>query len=453
MNFIPILIIAFFICSFGNPIDSLKPGEWYQVPNSRMSDVDPCPARNCAYSGTSGQSDVIAGWCGGAFDTKRNQLIVYGGGHAGYAGNEVYAFNLDSLKWIRLTNPSSLTGLTGCGNLLTADSQPISRHTYAGMEYIESADMVLQAGGFTWPCAYGDPYTWFFDYSKNKWIRGANLGFGSRAMVAYDPVSGHVWCMGGSPGFNEYDPVTKKWTPRNRGNFGGQIITVDPENHWLVGLNRGNISYYPINGNTGAVATYNTSGDTAVINAAMPDGDYCTPGFVWDPIIKKFVAWNGGAYVYTLDAVTHSFTRVLPAATNKVIPTAACSRGTYGRFRYSPKSNVYVVVNSTTENVFVYRMASSGDVSFERTVESVKDVKLSVKPNPVNRTGQITISGNFHSGTVAIYDITGKVVYTSPVSQQATRWKIPRGINPGMYIARLSDKRGVVKSCSFMLVD
>ncbi|MBL8025441.1 MAG: T9SS type A sorting domain-containing protein [Fibrobacteres bacterium] len=392
------LFLIIFLTSssvFCGPVEDLKPGEWYEVPNSHLASVPP-------------GGNVIAPWSGGAFDTKRNQLIVWGGGHGDYAGNEVYAFNLDSLKWSRLTNPSSIAGVTGCLPIMP-DSQPTSRHTYCGMDYVESEDRVFAGGGFIWPCANGDPWTWFFDYTLNKWVKGANLGFGSRAFAAYDPSTGHLWCNGGT-GLNEYDPTTKTWTRRYL-TVSGQILAIDPVNHWLVGLARGTVRYTPIAGNTSSGGIYNTSGDTSVINPVMNPSDYCAPGFVWDPIINKFVSWSGGANVYILDQTTHAFTKLSPAASNKVIPTAAAAQGTYGRFRYSPKSNVYVVVNSKDENVFIYRLADKLTNMESISAKSLKS-NLSITPNPFNGTAAITFSlaGINLNSKLEIFSSDGRLV-------------------------------------------
>jgi len=95
-----------------NSLDKLKAGEWYEVTNSHLEDVDaqndstanPNYPGGAPWQGVEGVAAVINDWSGGAFDTKGNRLLVWGGGHAGYAGNEIYAFNIDSLKWLRLTN-------------------------------------------------------------------------------------------------------------------------------------------------------------------------------------------------------------------------------------------------------------------------------------------------------------------------------------------------------------
>ncbi len=37
------------------------------------------------------------------------------------------------------------------------------------------------------------------------------------------------------------------------------------------------------------------------------------------------------------------------------VPTPGALNGTFGRFRYSPVRNVFIAVNSTEENVFIYK--------------------------------------------------------------------------------------------------
>ena len=45
----------------------------------------------------------ITAWSSAALDPDSSRLLVWGGGHADYAGNEVYAFDLRSLQWTRLS--------------------------------------------------------------------------------------------------------------------------------------------------------------------------------------------------------------------------------------------------------------------------------------------------------------------------------------------------------------
>ena len=101
-------------------------------PGSNMSAVDPCPARNCPYTGAEGQAGVMNDWAGGAYDSTRDRLMVWGGGHAGYGGNEVYAFSLATGAWSRLTEPSN--PITTCTDFYP-DGRPASTHSYNFCNY------------------------------------------------------------------------------------------------------------------------------------------------------------------------------------------------------------------------------------------------------------------------------------------------------------------------------
>ena len=81
------------------PLEDLQPGRWLQIPNSKLAAVLPSPLP----PGGS-PANITEAWNSGAFDTKRNRLLVTGGGHNDYGGNEVYAFDVPTLKWSKLWN-------------------------------------------------------------------------------------------------------------------------------------------------------------------------------------------------------------------------------------------------------------------------------------------------------------------------------------------------------------
>ena len=81
----------------------------------------------------------------GAFDTKRNQLVMWGGGLDDYFGNEIYALNLTTLSMTRLTEPA--TPYANYVETLADGTQPNSRHTYDGLAYMENVDRLFAFGG------------------------------------------------------------------------------------------------------------------------------------------------------------------------------------------------------------------------------------------------------------------------------------------------------------------
>jgi hypothetical protein len=338
------------------PIEDLQPGAWYMVPNSHLSTVLPNPIP----PGLSGPGAIIGAWSGGAYDTQRDRLLVWGGGHGDYGGNEIYAFSMNSLTWSRIWGPSANIPAPGGSAVDTySDGNPVSRHTYDGLEYLPGTDQFWINGGSRY-CGSGSAGrdTWVFDLSSNQWIRKANLPICDgcaylEQATAYDPVTGHVWLV--QPGIElmEYDPSANTWTSRGNTSIGyNKAGVLDWKRRKFVIVGDGVVYSYDIAA-SGTITrqTLSTTGATGIIG-----GRY--PGLAYDPVSDRIVAWSGGSDVYTLNMDTLAWTR--HTTTGTVTPTGAASAGTYGRFRYVPSKNVFVIVNGIDENVYVYRHSSGG---------------------------------------------------------------------------------------------
>jgi hypothetical protein len=354
-------------------IDDLAPGHWYMVPNSRMSAVDPCPQRNCLYSAIEGQEHVMNGWSGGAYDSKRDRLIVWGGGHSGYAGNEIYAFDINTLSWSRVTEPTTRvdpsgslerTGYYPDANGAPDPQQPRSRHSYEFLEYLPApVDRFCSFGtGSQYPSGLGDnstPNVDCLNFDTRQWERRADaLTWGLGAVSEYDPVTGHVWMHGVAGGgfLAEFDYQLNRWIAHGRERIEDAWLdymmtaAIDPVKRKFVAVGAGNVYVWDLSSSSTIRATQvSTTGGAAVVNAD-------SPGLAYDPMIRKIVAWSGGADVYALDLDARRWTRIRPAASNKHVPPAAEERGTFGRFRYIASKNVYIVVNRVHENVFIYKL-------------------------------------------------------------------------------------------------
>jgi hypothetical protein len=341
-----------------HPLDTLQPGHWYQVPNSRLDAVLPSPVP----PGGTGPSAIMEAWSGGAYDTQRDRLIIWGGGHGDYAGNEIYVFDVRTLRWQRLTEPSrNVSGNES--SCWYSDGLPKSRHTYDQLEYMPTVDRFIAVGcSSPYPQSHTYEDVVAFNFNTNTWSTLASSSatdYG--ALTATDPNTGHVWFHGaGSAGFlREYNPQTNVWT--RRGASGTWIdyemtASLDPikRRFVVVGLRR--FVVFNMDGGTSASPTeVSTSGPRTAQN-------FESPGFEWDPVIRKFVAWGSGASVYTIDLDSNTWTQVAPAATNTVTPTAPTVQGTFGRWRYMPTYNAYILVNEINQNVYFYKLSAGAGV-------------------------------------------------------------------------------------------
>ena len=97
------------------PLESeLKAGQWLELPGTAMQQVFPKREGHPAW-GVLGPSAVMSSWGGAAYDSTRDVLVVTGGGHTDYGGNEVYEFHLRNRQWLRATEPSAMRALTRTG--------------------------------------------------------------------------------------------------------------------------------------------------------------------------------------------------------------------------------------------------------------------------------------------------------------------------------------------------
>ncbi|MCX7745338.1 MAG: right-handed parallel beta-helix repeat-containing protein [Clostridia bacterium] len=346
-----------------NPIDSLKPGDWLEIPNSHLEKVLPSPLPES----WGGAQSIMRAWSGGAYDTKRDQFIIWGGGHRDYSGNEIYSFDIQKLSWKRLTEPShDVEGDEASGYY--PDGNPRSRHTYDFLEYVSSVDRFMAFGAFAmWPSGQGARNLDAFNFDTQKWEHKASLPNGG-GFTAYDPVTGHVFSHSYANGgyLSEYDPVNDIWTPRgniySEGWMSFYTAAIDPVNRKMVAvgnqeLNPGEILVWDLSksGNL-------TSSRLKTTGATEIDRTTC-PGFDYDPVSKKLVAWSGGTDVYTLDMKTLVWTKITPPSSNTVIPSKSQEYGTYGRFRYIPSKNAFIAVNAINENVYVYKLPNTQNTS------------------------------------------------------------------------------------------
>jgi hypothetical protein len=108
---------------------------------------------------------IIDSWSGFAWDSNRGDLLLFGGGHANYAGNEIYRWRSRTLNWERASLPSEIRSDPVLGEIAVdgVDNAPISSHVYDNNQFLPVADRFLTWGG----AAYnnGGPFIRFLESS------------------------------------------------------------------------------------------------------------------------------------------------------------------------------------------------------------------------------------------------------------------------------------------------
>ncbi len=384
-----------------NIVASVPLGHLVAVPGSQLDFLRACPSatdvdQEHAYLVTPNYkwnfycAGVINAENGAAFDAQGNRMIIWGGGHADYAGNEVYAYNLGGPNpgWEHLNLPSPLpddcdmrggnhcAGIGSIEYLISAPTQPniltpASRHTLDTLQFIpEKGEQgsLWAFSGAVWQGGFVSAATWTFDTAQKSWsehrrwnntlpepnpditARPANILQGLDVFSVRDPVTGNIYAHGNRR-LQRFDPASGQWTLLTDDDNVSQTsvhstAAYDFEHKKLVVIGGSSDftiapSYYEIIGEgADQKAIYHnlvTAGDNEIETTDAPGIDY-------DPDADVFVAWSGGQSVYVLDmeAAQPSWEKVLLEGDN---PGPSATMGTFGRMRYVPDKKLFMLVN------------------------------------------------------------------------------------------------------------
>jgi hypothetical protein len=336
---------------------------WYSVPNTHLRTVCASEHGFSSVNGNTGCIAITGAWNSAVMDTKRNRLIIWGGGHNDYLGNEVYAFNLGALTIERLTDPG-LPPSSDCGESIVGGTQPNSRHTNDGIEYDEATDQMFVFGGSKSPCGFFSGGTWLFDFATNAWLQFTPTGTqpvgDAGMMTAYDPNTGLIFVHDRAYLYS-FDAATRKYTRLAARTLGGigwhSAATIDPKRKKFViagyddGVGGGAVYAIDIApGGAYVMSQVSTTGATALASSSFP-------GLEYDPVTDRIVAWGEDSrnVIYSLNLDTNTWT----SQTYSGGPTPV-GNGVHGRWRYSRQSGVFVLINSVDDNVFTLRLSPPG---------------------------------------------------------------------------------------------
>jgi hypothetical protein len=341
---------------------------WFQIPNTMLSSACPPASQYSAIQGNEGCSAVVNDWSGGTADPTRNRLIVWGGGHHGYYGNEVYGLDLNNLQLTRLNNPSDVSGInfqSFCGDKY-ADGLPSSRHTYGGLAYIPGKDEMFAYGGGMAGCGFLSQSTWGFKFGNMQWTNlspsGGQPNGAPGEMAQYDPNTGVVYLA--DAGYTQtsklwkYDPNANTYTLLRDESASWDIHqsgVLDTKRELFFVIGSGVFKKIDLNAGSSYVPqdlAASASGCSGLVSANYP-------GLAFDTTQNVVVGWAGGDSVYSYNPDKNScVTQTFSGG-----PGATADQGTSGRFQYFPSLGVFGLVNRWDENAYTLRITPPGIAS------------------------------------------------------------------------------------------
>ena len=325
-----------------NTLNNMPADSWYELPNSSMEPVLYPSVYGDGIYGVSGSPSVTNAWGGACYDAINHRLFVWGGGHKDYSGNEVYVFHTDTFTWERKTDPS-LPAIDGgiLDHDPLSDGNPVSRHTYGGLVYLENSNKIFAQGGSMCSSGNGTNETWAFDFTSNTWEHKLQLGTppnpNSTIALAcsYDPTSQNVF-MSDNLNIRKYNYNTSTWSlltalPSTEA-WGEKAAVIVPNKNMFFILSSAIFYAYDIANNSFQDWTLPAAQATAM--------GKCT-GLEYDPKAEQLLALDNLG-IWSLDLNTKIWT-----AKNKTgIPSNLGADGPFGRWRYLPEYNVFMLVSS-----------------------------------------------------------------------------------------------------------
>ncbi|MEM6955884.1 MAG: hypothetical protein AAF645_09345 [Myxococcota bacterium] len=346
------LVVAFVAGFYAAPARAQSPADappnsWLEVEDSALEAVAASPDE-FPFLRRSRTIRGITAFSGAAFDTNRGRLLVWGGGHNDYDGNELYAFDVNTLHWTRLSDPSE-PNLCASVN---ADGTPNARHTYNGIQYLAHVDrffgmggaLACQAGG----CGSDEPFA--FSFADARWtqlpIGDPHPRTGCENVSAYDSTRGLLWWFNATGNSTwSFDIEAERWNSFDVPAARRATAAYDSrrERIWIAGA--GELVAYDVATDPPVRTVLDTDGAPAFLANQKPGWDY-------DPTSDRLVGWAGDE-VYALNPETMEWEVFdAPGA-----PSLGDNDAVYGRWRYAPSVNAFVLMVRSTDNVFFYKFS------------------------------------------------------------------------------------------------
>jgi hypothetical protein len=343
-------------------VSALPVLQWHQIPNTNLSSVQTgftLPVRDGG--GDVGTPGGVLAFSGGSLKADGSEIFIFGGGHADWAGNEVYSLRLANPvpAWVRRTNPTvNVQSDVSHYN----DGLPSSRHTYNAVQFIDQDNRMMTFGAAS---VYGigsgrfntidafnpDTNTWApaFTYANGPAVGEYDLGF------CRGP-NGDVFCLNGAGRFVRWNRVPRTWTDLAASPIvllDGQQIAMcydtARDRVMVFANNRGHFN--PTTGAFTGVTFTGPAAGTIPVASAM--------SWVYVPERDSYMGWaRGSNSVWECNASTFSVAVLsLSGTAPPASPQGNAIDKLYNRMMYVPQLKMVVFVMTAGLNVYGFKVA------------------------------------------------------------------------------------------------
>lgn len=326
---------------------------WVEIPNTAMT--------------STGSGTGITSYSGACM--RGSQMLVWGGGHTDYYGNEVIAcdLSLDNPVW-QTIGEATPPELRANAVLYYGDGKPSAKHSYWTLHWVPQHGRMFQTGGIT---AFNGPYVTSlhmdgFNPITGEWDEGGGAvwpdvmtGSSAKASVF---TGNNIWEMSPANGrLYRCDISTMQWT-----DCGGLIgsheyetpLLYDPVRNRLFRPKTlyGGPQYLSLDGYTSGLPPYTNVTFTGVTQTRAWWGKmgaiYCA-----DRDSYLCLKWQDSTFtIYEINPNTFEVTYLPISGSLPPMPGQIdAKQNYYGRFSYVPELKGVVLAHRADGNIFFFR--------------------------------------------------------------------------------------------------
>lgn len=393
-------------------------GSWIKVNQNNFQDVwTPAELRPLRSSSNPAPYAILGPWSSFTWDTNRGDLLLYGGGHGNYAGNDVYRWRGSTGLWERASLPSENT-IVNKLHYIPIDSAmnaPQSAHTYDNTIFLPNLDRMLTFGGAstnsgnhyylqTGPTTVRRTGPYLFDPARadgNK-VGGTTGSHVQRVAPHPEIVGGEMWMnrdlfgrpvvtpgnfVHGTTGYAIEDGRDVVYVSAGNNLFKYTIVDLaDPASdtweivgrRWTGCCTNGAGAYDPVNNVFVRTGYPQPSAPFAYwdLDQAGPNNKNLlaypidlSGGFVmdksygmdYDPLRGEMLLWKGGTDVWALD-YDDDLTdwriekRASTSVTGPPMPAVISGGGVLGKWKYIPNLDAFIALEDKfLGNIWLYK--------------------------------------------------------------------------------------------------
>jgi hypothetical protein len=322
--------------------------QWVALQSPSVANVAPNPSP----PGNSGVGAVTDAWCGAALRKTGSYFILHGGGHADYAGNEIYGLSLeaDSPVWQRVWGPTPNSQIVE-NSYYYADGNPAPIHTYGRLQYDDQRDVLMRFGNGQYPVGGVGPGVDGWQWGSSKWFPQGTFQFHpSTGQTFYEGMGYTKDPSGNVYGVNSL--VRYVW------RHATQTFDTPPISNRSTDCGQNSMAYDTTRGccwsiqptTPGKILRWDVSSSgmpetlMSLTGAAAADIQDAYMGLQYDPIADRLFIFRQSGTLYSVNPATLTVTPVVPVGS--VLPTATSGSGlgTNNKLQYVPNLGGLVLI-------------------------------------------------------------------------------------------------------------